>query len=484
VQLGRLSAIRWVIPKKALSAKAAKNPIARALAATGVPEPPHDMSVHEEARFLLEAAAEIEQALLVQYLYAYYSLDLDNSVAAKWAAPLRDIAVQEMAHLITVQNLLLAIGEEPYLDRGQLHKETIPFELKPFGEVPLARFITTESPLPDNIPPAKQALCASIKSIAIGGAPGSGPLTIERVGSLYIKLYWLFLPTDTTKGPWTNFPAESGLPPNRHLTEADFTGLQSPLQALPNEFRGKVTGPRFVCPVRSAKPSAPDGPLQPIFQISMQGEGAEDTVKSHFNRFLALWQPMQQLIKQGQPVTLNVPINPSPDPSRPGTRTISNPAAALWANLFNVRYQMLILKIWLALSKPSDDSDTGPAGRAALCGQAIDLEMMTAITSIANKLTSLPLKPRPATPVPGPMEMAGPPFELPDDALPNRPKAQCQRLLDLIDQAAKYTAGLQALPASDPDRPTQADLDTILKPLGDDDSQLKPALQTLLQNFP
>jgi hypothetical protein len=73
---------------------------------------------------------------------------------------------------------------------------------------------------------------------------------------------------------------------------------------------------------------------------------------------------------------------------------------------------------------------------------------------------------------------------LPEDALPKRPEPQCQRLLDLIDQAAKHTAHFQALAAFDPDRPTQDDIDNILNPLGTDDGQRKPALQALLQNLP
>lgn len=346
MKVGRLASIRWVRPDKPLSAKAAKNPIARMLAATGVPTTPFNMSVRDEVIFFLQAAAEIEHSLLIQYLYAWFSLDVSNPVASGWADTVRTIAIQEMAHLITVQNLLLSLGAEPYLDRGRLHQESIPFELAPFAEVPLARFITTESPMLSQIPAGKKRdLVDQIAHIAESSGSGTGtPVTIEHVGSLYILLYWLMLPTDTSKGPWPKFPSESGLPAGRHLSPADFTGLASKRQTSDVEWPSGVDG-LIIQPVTSAKPNDNDGPLSPIYQIAVQGEGWEDTANSHFNQFYAMWQPLQTQITQGKSFALKVASSPSVDPSRPGTRTITNPAAVAWAKLFNTRYQMLLLKI-------------------------------------------------------------------------------------------------------------------------------------------
>src|ERR1700722_15848035 len=73
-------------------------------------------SAVDEAKLLLRIAAEGEGALLVQYLYSAYSI-LPNVVlnpagaanpivSDDWYNTIRDIAKQEMGHLITVQNLL------------------------------------------------------------------------------------------------------------------------------------------------------------------------------------------------------------------------------------------------------------------------------------------------------------------------------------------------------------------------------------------
>src|SRR5436305_10404303 len=63
----------------------------------------------DKARLLLETAAEVEHALLVQYLYAAFALDTGLPDAAQrdavtdWSGTLHAIARQEMGHLMTVQ---------------------------------------------------------------------------------------------------------------------------------------------------------------------------------------------------------------------------------------------------------------------------------------------------------------------------------------------------------------------------------------------
>ena len=79
---------------------------------TGFP-PKGTMNTLEFAVFLLHAAAEIEHSLLIQYLYAAYSIDEQseqdvNNFGLSWKTTIRLVAREEMAHLITVQNLLLA----------------------------------------------------------------------------------------------------------------------------------------------------------------------------------------------------------------------------------------------------------------------------------------------------------------------------------------------------------------------------------------
>jgi len=73
------------------------------------PVPTHDppLAPRDEATFLLHIAAEIEHALMVQYLYAAYSLNPDaaglsstqSNQVQNWKRTILAIAKEEMAHL-------------------------------------------------------------------------------------------------------------------------------------------------------------------------------------------------------------------------------------------------------------------------------------------------------------------------------------------------------------------------------------------------
>ena len=81
---------------------------------------------------LLTEAAELEHALMCQYLYAAFSMkrQVDEGVTwqqlelmRRWEASIMLIARQEMEHLGLVCNLLTAIGEAPWLTRPNLPLE-------------------------------------------------------------------------------------------------------------------------------------------------------------------------------------------------------------------------------------------------------------------------------------------------------------------------------------------------------------------------
>src|SRR6266478_4976663 len=129
---GKFAKLKWVKPRMPRKVPAdiallSATPTGKALRQTaakfGFPlaEKPTP-NAQTQAVELLQAAAEVEQALLVQYLYAAYSID-----PAGPAADLRDvvieIAIEEMGHLISVQNLLLTLGAAPYFDR-----ESVPLD--------------------------------------------------------------------------------------------------------------------------------------------------------------------------------------------------------------------------------------------------------------------------------------------------------------------------------------------------------------------
>src|SRR5713101_8442863 len=88
------------------------------LEARGFPEPDQPLSVAEEVIWLLRKAAAIEHALLVQYLYTHFSLTPELEAKLRLAAggkdPFRRTAIQEMGHLIAVQNLLSLLGGDVF----------------------------------------------------------------------------------------------------------------------------------------------------------------------------------------------------------------------------------------------------------------------------------------------------------------------------------------------------------------------------------
>ena len=78
---------------------------------------------------LLTEAAELEHALMCQYLYAALSMKRRTEegvtwrqleLMRRWEASIMLVARQEMEHLGLVCNLLTAIGEAPWLTRPNL----------------------------------------------------------------------------------------------------------------------------------------------------------------------------------------------------------------------------------------------------------------------------------------------------------------------------------------------------------------------------
>ena len=120
-------------------------------------------SAKDEARQLLQAGAEIEHALLIEYLYAAFSLR--RSAVRK---TLINIAVQEMSHLIAVQNLLLFLGAAPYFERYDISPnpefDPFPFGLNSFQHSEtLERFVLAEMPMLDTLKGDDQATIIEIQ---------------------------------------------------------------------------------------------------------------------------------------------------------------------------------------------------------------------------------------------------------------------------------------------------------------------------------
>lgn len=103
---------------------------------------------------LLREGAEIEHALMLQYLYSACSIKERYQGMVGQGAPtatnLVGVAVQEMQHLNAVNHLLVALGSCPQLQRQDFPYEPdiypFPFELEPLSRNTLAKYVYCEAP--------------------------------------------------------------------------------------------------------------------------------------------------------------------------------------------------------------------------------------------------------------------------------------------------------------------------------------------------
>lgn len=104
---------------------------------------------------LLRDAAEIEHALMVQYLYAAFSVKPTYASITGYGIPnsndLLGVAIQEMQHLGQVNALLMALDASPHLVRQDFpyQHDVYPFEfnLEPMTQASLAKYVYTEAPV-------------------------------------------------------------------------------------------------------------------------------------------------------------------------------------------------------------------------------------------------------------------------------------------------------------------------------------------------
>ena len=142
---------------------------------------------------LLREAAEIEHALMVQYLYGAYSLKPTYVGVRGFSAPspnhLLGVAIQEMQHLEKVNRMLGELGSAPNLIRQGFPYEPdiypFPLNLEPLSRVTLAKYVYTEAPAgkldrdnPDNAEPDAQAFLDRLDAAL-------GDVRPNHVGSLY-----------------------------------------------------------------------------------------------------------------------------------------------------------------------------------------------------------------------------------------------------------------------------------------------------------
>lgn len=350
------------------------------IATVTAPPPIPPIRTREELIDALGRAAEIEHAIMCQYLYAAFSLDFhsralapaDSETVRGFVMSLLLIARQEMEHLGLVSNLLVAVGAPPNFDRPNLplppyyYQLDLPLALLPFGDEFLALAERLEAPCDDPTPhhphPYFTSIAAIYERLRDGfetlGAPGAPTAAT------------LFLGARAPQPNNVDFGAEPGQI-WYDLTLFAVTDLATALAA--------------------------------IDLIRVQGEGATPTVlargpamnadtTSHHARVLAMRAAWAALDAEARAAALRpVPANPvsyshgdvDPDAS---TCLFRDPAAVALAGLGVRSYELILL----LLARLYGTSDATADDRAMYLGIAFFPLMTTVVRPVGELLVQLP----------------------------------------------------------------------------------------------
>ncbi len=274
----------------------------------------------DEAIFLLHTAAEVEHALMTQYLYAAYSVDTGLPDGAPWQRRILGVAREEMGHLMTVQNVLHALGGPVNLEREDYPFESrlypFPLHLTRLSLESLGRYVLAEMPPGESLSAVETEAVQEIRDRL-----GETEPRVNRVGELYGRLI----------GIVESLPAE------------DFDPSVSGFQALAEDWTASGTPRTGSFDVLIPRATSKDEALAALRQIAEQGEGVTRGPDSaaHFDIFLHLYTEIR-----------NAGVDPSlPVPKDPNTMrfasdnnagTITHPQAKRWAEFANSRYRLLL----------------------------------------------------------------------------------------------------------------------------------------------
>jgi len=408
-----------------------------------LPTKPDEMAWRDYLIMLLQIGSELEHGLMVQYLYAAYSLGGENvppedqEKVRQWQNLILTVAREEMGHLLTVQNLLCFVGGPVSFNREEFPWDTpfypFPFMLEPLSRESLAAYVFAE--MPGNFDTLEKLYAHSrkgtqarhfelvdipfIEATARKWVDGNGA---HPVGEVYGII------TDIIKNP--SLIADSDFRPESYPVQASWDDwgrgyAAPPLRPDGSQPREDRSRAHIIIERVATRTDA----IRALKEISNQGEAADIQPEgaekaggdkppeelSHFERFVEILEEFEKkrISPQWNPVR-NVPRNPSTtldnriDPRRKAFKPtpITSPAALKWANLFNVRYRILLCYLThtfrlarvVSLSQPN----TRGAVMARIFGEMYNLK------TIAGILVRMPLTPDAKDP-----RRAGPPFQMP-----------------------------------------------------------------------
>jgi hypothetical protein len=401
---------------------------------------------HQQLVGLLHVASSIEHSLMVQYLFAAYSLDPDQGdddeerqMIADWQSLILSVAKEEMGHFLTVQNVLCLLGEPIDLARAcpPLDEKFQPlFRLERLTAESLNRYIETEKP--EGSSDAQRLAEFSSSS----NKASSDALLFRKpfpVGTLYKNIIELMNSPQISDAAfnedrfhlqaswddWGRGHADRRPAPNAYNTSSsvrpvslNVTNLHGFMDTFDDRdlaqiwmnrwyhFKKEPNGANvLVRPVATRQQAT-----QALSLIAEQGENAKLDSGSHFLRFTLIARELKEAKKRSRQNPGWEPTHPiandphvgSTDSEKSKSEITSNYSKA-WAALFNHRYCMLLNYIGHSFQLAADGPDAPLRG--VLIHKAFG-EMYN-LKAIANILVRLPLNDS------GDACNAGPPFQLP-----------------------------------------------------------------------
>lgn len=384
-----LGAVRAALPRTARSPQSSPAPLSsrsanlaqtRALKAMPAPETLLNLefSPRDYISYLLSIDAEIEHCLMVQYLYAAYSVggpsvpDHQRAMVRGWQEVILGIAKEEMGHLMSVQNVLRVIGAPLHLEREDYPWDMpfypFPFVLEPLSMDSLAKYVYTESPIKWVGGQLGEEIRTAVE------AQADDP---HKVGELFALLLHLLQDPD--------YLPDSAFQPETRPCQANWAEWGRSY-AGGNRGNSSGAGPAQTPDVLVVPVTCRDDVVQALTAISEQGEATLGSQPSHFVRFFQIWCEMRNAIarepvspelwasacppdfepdtwagfypkRAGIPVigaawspSRQVAINPyvaldpeyEPELGGAPSTHITNTESALWATLHNLRYRMLL----------------------------------------------------------------------------------------------------------------------------------------------
>jgi hypothetical protein len=371
---------------------------------------------HQYAIFLLHVDAGIEHALMVQYLFAAYSLGgpqvpaEHREMVERWQESILGIAKEEMGHLITVQNVLRLLGGPLNLDREDFPYDAAfyPFDFT-FERLTLdslAKYIYAEMPEDWTGP-----LADEVKKRA-REANHDAPLhAVHELFDLMIEVI-----SDPSLVPGEYFQPETV------AEQASWSewGRSYAHGARGSELqRDQPRTPDLIIRTAASREQA----VEALHEIAVQGEATtlEMGQLSHFKRFLDIYVEWKAVLEKNKrfeparPVVTNPIVEDSITEAPPKLsmksdqcNVITAPVTFYWAHLLNVRYRLLLSALNHALHLSGAlQSTKQPTAR----GDVITLlfSEMYKIRSLASVLVQLPVR----SDTPPEKAAAGPPFQMP-----------------------------------------------------------------------